>query len=220
MLLGQPSDGERREAGDEQHLQEVAGDESGEERRGDDVEEEGRHRLRLGALGVALRDLGVESGGVNVEAHAGLEPVHHHEADDERERGDDLEVEQRLDAHAPQLLHVLHGGDAVDDGAEDDGRNHHLDQLDEGVAQRLERLAEVRVTPADHDAERDGQEHLHVEDAIPGRARGGSESWFGGVQVGARLIGFPPACNVPTAHLNCAPPGGFRLSALAQQLIL
>ena len=60
----------------------------------------------------------------------------------ERERGHDLEVEQRLEADAADLLHVLHAGDAVHDRAEDDRRDEHLDQLDEGVAERLHRLAQ------------------------------------------------------------------------------
>ena len=87
--------------------------------------------------------------------------------DDQRESGDDFEVEQRLAADAAELLQIAHRGDAVDDGAEDDRRDDHLDQLDEAVAERLERFAELRKEMADDDAERDGDQHLDVENPIP-----------------------------------------------------
>ncbi len=41
----------------------------------------------------------------------------------------------------PTVRQVRHAGDAGDDGQEDHRGDDHLDQLDEGVAQRLERLA-------------------------------------------------------------------------------
>ena len=59
-------------------------------------------------------------------------------------RADDLEVEQRQAAGLADLLHVLHAGDADHDGAEDDRRDDHLDQLDEAVAERLHRRAGLR----------------------------------------------------------------------------
>ena len=53
----------------------------------------------------------------------GLSTLHDDQADDEREGGDDFEIEQRLAADAPELLQVAHRGDAVDHGAEDDRRD-------------------------------------------------------------------------------------------------
>src|SRR5664279_5457829 len=58
--------------------------------------------------------------------------------DDKRERGDDLEIDQRLDADAPDFPGILNMRYAGNHGAEDDRRNHHLDQLDEAVAERLD----------------------------------------------------------------------------------
>ena len=62
-------------------------------------------------------------------------------ADEKAERQrygrDDLEIDERLDADAPDLGGALDMGDAGDDGAEDDRRDHHLDELDEALAERL-----------------------------------------------------------------------------------
>jgi hypothetical protein len=44
--------------------------------------------------------------------------------------------------------------------AEDDRRDHHLDQCDEAVTERLHLLAEVRIEISDQDTERDRDENL------------------------------------------------------------
>ena len=74
----------------------------------------------VGALGVVGDGVGVERRRVGVEARARLEHVGDDQADGERERRDDLEIEQRLAADAADLLHVPGAGNAEDDGAEDD----------------------------------------------------------------------------------------------------
>ncbi len=53
-------------------------------------------------------------------------------------------------------------------GAEDRRRDHHLDQRDEAVAERLQGLARIRIEVADGDADRDRDRHLDIENAIPG----------------------------------------------------
>jgi hypothetical protein len=47
-------------------------------------------------------------------------------------------------------------GDTDDDGAEDDRRDEHLDELDEAVGKGLEIGAECRPQPPDQDARDDG----------------------------------------------------------------
>ncbi len=94
---------------------------------------------------------------------ARLHDVDDDEADDERERAHDFEVEQRERAGLADLLHVLHAGDAEHDGAEDDRGDQHLDELDEAVAQRLHRLARLGHEVTEQDARRDRDEHLHVK---------------------------------------------------------
>src|SRR5436309_3497012 len=60
---------------------------------------------------------------VDIETVTGFHHISDHQPDHERRRGSDLEVKQRLAAHTPDVLHVLHSGDAGNNGAEDDQRN-------------------------------------------------------------------------------------------------
>jgi hypothetical protein len=57
--------------------------------------------------------------------------------DHKSERGDDLEIDQGFDADAADFLCILDMGDSGYHRAEDDRRDHHLDQLDEAIAKRL-----------------------------------------------------------------------------------
>jgi hypothetical protein len=50
------------------------------------------------------------------------------EPDHQRQCRDRLEIEQRLDADAADLLEVAHRADPVHDGAENDWSDHHFDQ--------------------------------------------------------------------------------------------
>jgi hypothetical protein len=124
--------------------------------------------LLLGAGDVARNELGIERRRIDVEALAGLQDLADDQADSERQGRDRFEIEQRLDADAADLLEVAHRADAMHHGAEDHRRDHHLDQRDEAVAKRLQCLAGVRKVMTDDDAERDGDQHLDVKDAVPG----------------------------------------------------
>ena len=67
------------------------------------------------------------------------------------------------------------------DGAENHRRDHHLDQRDKTVAKRLQLLAEIGIEISDENAERDRDQHLDVEDLVPGLVR--ADGWadrFGG----------------------------------------
>src|SRR5439155_8665496 len=107
--------------------------------------------------------LRVERGRVDVHAGTRLDEVDDDEPDDQRDGADDLEVQQREAAGLADLLHVLHTGDADDDGAEDDRRDDHLDQLDERVAERLHRLAGLRPEVAEDHADDDRGDDLEVQ---------------------------------------------------------
>ena len=74
-----------------------------------------------------------------------------------------LEIDQRADADAAHLREVAGRGDAVHHDAEHDHRDHHLDQLDEAVAQRLGLHREVRPGHADENAERERDDDLEEQ---------------------------------------------------------
>ena len=91
-------------------------------------------------------------------------------SDHQCEGGDDLEIDQRLDADAADFLGILDMRYAGYHGAEDDRRDHHLDQFDEAVAERLDPVVggEIGPQPADEGAEHDRDQNLHIENFVPG----------------------------------------------------
>ena len=124
--------------------------------------------------------LGIERCRVDVHAGAGLPKIDDHQADDQSERGHHLEVDQRLQPDPADLLHVLHAGDAVHHGAENDRRDQHLDQLDEEITQRLHLRAERWVEVPEQDAEHDGAQDL--------RSRGAGTTCGGGATGAPRTV--------------------------------
>ena len=154
---------EREQQGEEQHLQHLALGEGADHGGGDDVRDvvPCAHVVRLGDVG--LDAAGIDGLRIDVHARAGLPEVHHQQADHQGERGRQLEIQQCLQPDAADLLHVLHAGDAVHHGAEDDRADHHLDGGDEHVAERLQAGAGGGEEIADQDAEDDRTEHLDIE---------------------------------------------------------
>jgi len=82
-------------------------------------------------------------------------------------------IDQRLDADAADFPCILDMRDAGNHGAEDDRRDHHLDQLDEAVAERLDPVIgrQIGPQPADQGAEHDPDQHLNIEYLVPGLCR-------------------------------------------------
>ena len=147
-----------------QHLQDVAVGEGADEGRGDDVEQEADRAVDLlRALGVGRQRARVERARVDVHPVARAEGVGDDDAEDQRDRRHHLEVDDRLDADAADLLEVAGGGDAVHHDAEDERRDDHLDELDEAVAERLHLRGEVGPEDADDDAEDEGDHDLAEE---------------------------------------------------------
>ncbi len=100
--------------------------------------------------------------------HAGarLHDVDHDQTDQQGNGGDDFEVQQRIAAGLADRFHVLHAGDAADNGTEDDRCDDHFDQFDEPVTQRLEGYTGLRVEVTEQDADSDGNDHLEVQGFI------------------------------------------------------
>jgi hypothetical protein len=186
---------------EEHHRQQVAARERREDVARHDVQEELEHALLFARLH-ELRHVALGER-ADVEPLPGLRHVHHHETDRERERGDDLEVEQRLAPHPPQLGQVGHARDAMHNREEDDRRDHHLHQIDERVTDGLERLGEAGGDDTEHNAEGDGDQHLKGEvadDSLEHARRGRENGEAGAPSVTLR---FPEhACHVPYSDLS------------------
>ena len=115
---------------------------------------------------------GVDVPEIDVHAGAGLQQVDRDEPENKRDRGQHLEIDERLERDPPDPGHVGHAGDAVHDRAKDDGRDQHADRLDEGVAEGPHPHACIRVEVAERDAGDHGQKHQEPELQIerPGRS--------------------------------------------------
>jgi len=147
----------------EQHLQHMRFGEGTDQRVGDDRHDVGHDRLIVRAVHVALDAGHVDGGRVDVHPRTGLPDIHHHQADDQRQDGDDFEVDQRLQGQAAHAAHVAHAGDAMHHRNEDDRPDHHPDQFDEGVAEGLHRRADVRLQPPHQHADHGTCHHLEPE---------------------------------------------------------
>ena len=156
----------------QQNLQDLARREGADDGIGNDMQEEIDAFLGLGLLGIAGYRLRIGHGAA--EARARTHHVSDDQPDHKREGGDDLEIDQRLDADPADFLRILDMGDAGDDGAEDDGRYHHLDQLDEAVAERLDPITcrVSRLKPAEQRADQDRNQHLDIQNLVPGLCGG------------------------------------------------
>ena len=148
---------------DQQHLQHLAFGKRADKGAGDHVQQKLGGGLHLARLGVVGQALGVERGRVDVHAHARLHHVDDDQADDQRHRAHDLEVQERVATRLADALHVLHARDADHHGAEDDGRDDHLDQLDEAVAQRLHGRAGLGPEVTQDHTQDDGGDDLEVQ---------------------------------------------------------
>ena len=88
-----------------------------------------------------------------VQAAARLQDVADDQADGQRDRRHDHEVAEREPADGADLGGLAYRADAQHDRAEDDRRDHHLDQVHEAGAERLELDGEVGGGEAHGDAE-------------------------------------------------------------------
>ena len=149
-------------------------------------------RIFAGPVGIGRHRGGIQRAGIDVHADAGLERIGQDHADQQRESRDDLEVDHRLDADAADLLQVAGLCDPQHDDAEHDGGDDHLDQLDEPVAKRLQRLREVRPYGADDDAQYKGHDDLEEKGLVERLAPGGLNR-----AVSCHLSAFPVSLRCP-----------------------
>ncbi|MNS88139.1 hypothetical protein D3C72_1221030 [compost metagenome] len=189
--LAEPGQAEAEQDREDQYLQDLAFGEGAHDRVRDHVQQVVRGVQLLGRCGVARNRARVQGRDIHVHARARPEDVHHHQPDGEGDRRHHLEIDERFEAHAADLLHVAHARDAHHHRHEDDRGDHHLDQLDEQIPQRLQLRADVGGDRAQRHAEHDGDEHPEVEVVIELLAFQGAAS--GGVAVTSVLHGATPA---------------------------
>ncbi len=175
-LLAELRERDAEQAGEEEHREQLVRGERADHTARDDAEQEVHCVRQLRAAGLRLDRTRVECGRVDIETSPRLEDVGDHQAEDEREGGHDLEVEDRLETDPPDRLDVADLGDAGHHDTEDERRDHHLDELDESVPERFQIGAEAGPEMADGDAGDNSDEHLEEQrlvDRPAGRAPGG-----------------------------------------------
>ena len=133
----------------------------------DDPQQMGDKPLLLGAIDVARDRICIERGRIDVEPLAGLKKLSDHEPHHQRKRRDRLEIEQCLDADTADFLEIAHRAYPVHDRAEDDRRDHHLDERNEAVTERLERDVAIGKEMADDNADGDREQDLNIENCVP-----------------------------------------------------
>src|SRR6516165_1271918 len=125
--------------------------------------------------GVGAQRRSIERSRVDVHADPGSQDIRKRDADEQCQRGEDLEIDHRLDADPTDFLDVASADDSMHYNAEHDRRDEHRDQLDEGIAEWPERLGEARRYDANDDAKDQGDDDL-AEQRAQKRAHSSSSS--------------------------------------------
>ena len=159
-LLAGGQDGAAEEQGNDDDLEHVGRGECRPHVAGEDADQGGHKAAELTG-GVVLTGA-VEDG----EEACAQEDVGHHQADDAGDGGGYQEIEDGFHAHGADLLHVVHGDDAVDHGQEHHRHDDELQKVHEDVAKGLE-IVGGEVLPlgkvahkTDHNAQDQGDQDL------------------------------------------------------------
>ena len=73
-----------------------------------------------------------------MNAFAGAADADRREADQERQRRDDFEINERLDSEAPNFFEIRVAGDSDDESPEEQRRDDNFDQPQENRAKQLQ----------------------------------------------------------------------------------
>ena len=122
----------------------------------------GDDALLLRARHITCDHLWIKLAGIDVEATTGLHEFPNDKADDKRDGGNHLEIDERLDADPADFLKVAHGRDSMHYRAEDHRRDHHFYELNEAIAQRLQGSAGCGIKITDQNPSDYGNQNLQV----------------------------------------------------------
>ena len=146
-----------------QNLKYLAAGERADGRIGDDVEQmvHDRHGLSVRSVDADLPR--VERLNIGVDSRTRAHDIDNDQADHQRECRNQLEIDERFQADPADFLRVADLGDPDHHRGEDDRGDHHLDQLDEAVPERLHRRRRCRVEITERHADPNGGEHLKIQ---------------------------------------------------------
>ena len=76
-------------------------------------------------------------GSIQLHTHAGLRQIHCGQTDEQRERGDDLEIDDGLEGESPDRFQITRvAGDTHDKRAENQRHDDALDEVQENVREK------------------------------------------------------------------------------------
>src|SRR2546423_5882534 len=96
---------------------------------------------------------GVDVRGGESHARPGLGEIDYSQPNEQRCRGDDLEIDQRFDSHAPHFPKRACASDTNYNCREHERRDDGFDQVNEDVAQKINCVPPIGSEPADHTAD-------------------------------------------------------------------
>lgn len=100
---------------------------------------------------------------VCVDPHTRPHEIDDNQPDDQSEGRNQLEIDNGLKTKSTNFSQVSDLGDPHDDGRKDDGRDHHLDKLDEGIAERLHLRSRTGKEKAQSDTDSNSHQHLKIQ---------------------------------------------------------
>ena len=89
---------------------------------------------RLGLLNVFC----LERLRIDIETSSRVQAIYHYQSDQQRQRRNNLEIDQRLDSDSAKFFYVRHRRDTVNDRTEDDRCDYHLHEVDKTVSERFQ----------------------------------------------------------------------------------
>ena len=151
------------EDGHQQDLQDVAAREGGQERRGKDAHQEADDSLVMRMRRVFCHCGRIERRGIDLQRGPHFQSIGDHQTQDQREGRKEQEIGEGLERDPADRPQIPYPRDTCNHRKEDDRCDDHLDDSNEGIAKRLEGLAEIRAQIADQGAQRDRDQDLDVE---------------------------------------------------------
>lgn len=134
---------------------------------GDDAGGEG-----VGDDGAEVEGGGAFEGGAREgEPASGFDPEHHDAADEEGQRSGDLEIDQGAEPDSAEVAELSDPGERADEQAEEEGRDHALDEIQEDSANDGELPGPFGGEGTEHDAGGECDEHPCREAEVHARER-------------------------------------------------
>ncbi|MND27317.1 hypothetical protein D3C80_177790 [compost metagenome] len=174
--------GKTKQHGEQQHLQDVAAGKGTNHAAGNDVQQEGDDALIFGLLGVNGDGFRIERRRIDVHPRPRLYHVHNNQPDNQRDGADHFKVQQRNCTGPTHRLHTFHASDTGHHGTENNGRDDHFDELNEGIAKRFHLSAQFRVEMAKQNTDGNRCQDLKV--------KAFKDGGFHRVSLGRKTTGF------------------------------